>query len=276
MPRRANRLWGGACALSLLVGLGACSSSGKTASGTGTSAGGSTSPSTSSPGASQAATGAPIKVGLVCDCSGTVGFIFLPEAEVYKAWVNTVNAAGGINGHPIQVITEDDGGIPGNSIADAQKLISDSVDAIVDGTILSSAWASAVQAANIPVVGMDTSDDAFFQNPDFYDQSQTGDSAVAAVISTTKAAGATNLAMFYCAEAPSCQELVSPTRTDADKEGLPVVQSSSISLSAPNYTAQCVAAQQAHVTALVVFDTSAPIARATAPTANSRAITRST
>jgi ABC-type branched-subunit amino acid transport system substrate-binding protein len=48
-----------------------------------------------------------------------VGAILLPEAEVYKAWVNTVNASGGINGHQIHLITEDDASNPGTSASEA-------------------------------------------------------------------------------------------------------------------------------------------------------------
>jgi branched-chain amino acid transport system substrate-binding protein len=185
----------------------------------------------------------------------------LPEAQVYQAWVKATNASGGIDGHPIDLTVKDDGSLPATAATDAQTLISDHVDALVVDSVFSATWASMAKAANIPVVGSNTSEESFFTNSDFYDEAQTGDSAVQAVIDTTKAAGATNLAMFYCAEAPSCHELINATRTDAQKDGLPVVQTSSISLTAPNYTAQCVAAQQAHVTAIVDFTSGSVIPR---------------
>ncbi len=254
----SKKLLSGVSALAAVVAVAACSSSSKSPS---------SSPSTSNSGQSATTTAAaqtsaaPIKVGLICSCSGAVGAILLPEAEVYKAWVNTVNASGGINGHQIHLTTEDDASNPGTSASEAQTLVSDGVDAIADDTVFDQTWAATVQKANIPVVGEDASEAPFYTNPDFYPEAQTNDSSVPAVVATAKLAGATNLATFYCAEAPSCQELVGAMKTDAQTQGVPVLLSEEIALSAPNFTAQCVAAQQKHVSAVAVFDASPPIAR---------------
>ena len=49
-----------------------------------------------------------IKVGFICSCSGSVfGAFNVPAEDEYKAWASTVNASGGINGHPVQVIYKD-------------------------------------------------------------------------------------------------------------------------------------------------------------------------
>ena len=54
-------------------------------------------------------------------------------AKVYQAWANTVNAAGGINGHPVKTILVDDQSNPGNSLTDVEKLVNeDHVVALVD------------------------------------------------------------------------------------------------------------------------------------------------
>jgi branched-chain amino acid transport system substrate-binding protein len=253
VQRRKRRL-SGACALVVVVAGAACSSSTKSSSGSTTSAGSSSSSTAQSTtgSATGQATGAPIKVGLICDCSGQVGTIFTPEADVYSAWVKTVNASGGINGHLIDLTIKDDGSNPGTAASDAQTLIADHVDALVDASINTAAWATEAEAAHIPVVGTNTSELYFYTSPDFYDQAQTEDSAVQATLDTAKAAGATNLALFYCAEAPSCHELINAARTYAQKVGVPVVQTQSISLTAPDYTAQCVAAQQAHVSGIYI------------------------
>jgi branched-chain amino acid transport system substrate-binding protein len=248
-----RKLWSGVGAVTVVVAVAACSSSAKSSSS-------STSAASSAPTSAQA-TAAPIKVGLICDCSGAVGSILLPEAEVYQAWVKYVNASGGINGHSIQLTVEDDQSIPATSASDAQTLVADHVDAIADDSIFDETWASTVKAANIPVVGEDASETPMYSNSDFYPQAQTNDSSIPAVIATAKAAGATNLAAFYCAEAPSCMELLSALKTDGAKAGVPVVLTEEIALSAPNFTAQCVAAQQAHISAVAVFDASPPIAR---------------
>jgi branched-chain amino acid transport system substrate-binding protein len=258
---RTQKLLRGLCVIGVVAVVAACSSSKHSSSGSSP-----TSPSSagsqSSTGSSAAqATGAPIKVGVVCSCSGPFGPGILPGLDVYKAWVNSVNASGGINGHQIQLITEDDGSNPGTSATDAQTLISDHVVAIANMSNFDQTWASAVQSAGVPVVGTNTTETTFFTNPDFYAEGQTSDTLIPAVIATAKAAGATSFGSLYCAEAPVCQQGVAPMKAAAATAGLTDNFNTQIAISAPNYTAQCVAAQQAKVSALFIGDSSQVIAR---------------
>lgn len=247
--RRAPLLAMGAAMLSLVVA--ACSSSSKPSSnGTPTSA------------AAQAGThasGLPIKVGLMCSCSGAFGSQLVPNADTFKAWADNENSAGGLNGHQIDVISEDDAATPGTSISEVQSLLSQHVDAIVDVSLADQAWASTVEAAGVPVVGGDLSNLAFSSNPDFYPSGQTSDSVTYANVATAKASGASKLGVLYCAEAASCAESLPLIKTAAKQLGLNVAYSAAISATAPNYTAQCLAAQQAHVQALVILDVSSVI-----------------
>jgi len=253
IPKR--KVLSGVGALAMIVAVGACSSSSKSSS---------SSSSTSAPAGSSGSgqtTAAPIKVGVVCSCSGPFGADILPAENVYKAWVSSVNASGGLQGHQVQLITEDDAATPGTSASDAQTLISDHVDAIVDLSIVDETWASTVQQANIPVVGSNETETPFTTNPDFYSEGQTNDSVIVANILTAKAAGAKNLGTYYCAEAPSCQEGVAPLKAAGAKYGVPVVYNGEVAATAPNYTAQCLAAQQAHASAIFIGDASFVIAR---------------
>jgi branched-chain amino acid transport system substrate-binding protein len=184
----------------------------------------------------------------------------LAEDE-YKAWANTVNAAGGINGHQVQVITKDDANNPGTSVTDIQSLISDHVVAIADTSNFDQAWANTVQTANVPVVGGYSSGVPFGTNPDFYAEGQTNDSAIFAVLTTAKNAGATNLANVYCAESPICAESVPAFTSTGKSLSVPVVYNAEISATAPNYTAQCVAADQKGVKSVFIGDASAIIVR---------------
>ena len=97
--------------------------------------------------------------------------------------------AGGIDGHSVQVTYEDDAGNPGTSVADLQTLISDHVVTVVNDSILDSAWASTVQAAKIPVVGVNVTEVPFYTNPDFYPEGQTNDSTNVGLVTTLKTAG---------------------------------------------------------------------------------------
>ena len=59
---------------------------------------------------------------------------------------------------------------------------------------------------------------------------------------------------MYCAESPSCQELVAPLEAIGPKYGVKLAYNTQISFSAPSYAAQCLAAQQAGVKALFIGD----------------------
>ncbi len=69
----------------------------------------------------EAASGEPIKVGNVSSLTGSALF---PEASAAAAAVfERVNADGGVNGRPLQLIVEDDAGSPEGATAAARKLV---------------------------------------------------------------------------------------------------------------------------------------------------------
>jgi branched-chain amino acid transport system substrate-binding protein len=259
----------GACALAIGLLAAACSSSNKsatsstTAAASATTTGSSTGATTASTSGSSAAqaTGAPIKVGVICACSGAFGSAISTWDDTYNAWVSATNAAGGINGHPVKVYFKDDGSNPATSASDVQVLLSDGVVAIVAMTTFEAAWANEVQAAKVPVVGADQSGTSFNTNPDFYVPAQTGNSAAAAIAASAKQSGAKTMGSLYCAEAPQCSELNGPIKAAADADGVPFTYTASIAMTAPNYTAQCVAAEQGHVGALFIGDSNTAVVR---------------
>ncbi len=201
----------------------------------------------------------PIKVGEICSCSGVPGFsqFSVPSQEVVKAWAKSVNASGGINGHPIQLIAEDDGTNPGTSYSDAKTLIADHVVAIIDDTTLVDSWASLAEQAKIPVVGNYTINTPFDTSPDFYAEGQTNSTTLQAVVDVAKFAGAKTIGNMYCAEAPVCAQSVPFVESAGKALHVPDVFNAAISATAPNYTAPCVAAKQAGVRALFIGDAAA-------------------
>ena len=205
--------------------------------------------------ASAASSKAPIVIGGICSCTGPEGN-FPQEFQPYEAWVSTVNAAGGINGHHVKFTFLDDQGNPGLSVSDVKTLVqTDHVIALVDATNDDQGWASYIQSVNIPVVGSGNSTEPFFTNPDFYPEGQTEDALFTSVIDSAKSAKAKSLALIYCAEAIQCQEGIAPLKAAGQALGLPVTVASEVSASAPSYTAQCITSQQAKVGAVFVADT---------------------
>ncbi len=241
-----------ACAVAAMVAVAACSSSSKNTSTPPTSTAGSPSGTAA---AAAHSTGSPIKVGIICSCTGALASEGATAPDVYKAFVNTVNASGGINSHPLQVFLEDDASNPANSEADVQTLVkSDHVIALVDLTNLDETWANYIKSVNIPVIGSTTSTTPMYTNSDFYPEGQTEDALFPSIIDAGKTGGATNLGLLYCAEAVQCEEGIAPLKQTGQQLGLPVTYAGEIAATAPNYTAQCVAAQQAKITGLFVAD----------------------
>jgi branched-chain amino acid transport system substrate-binding protein len=255
----------GAVSLALVVA--ACGSSSKSTSGTtasaSTAAAGTTAAGGASSSAPAAATGAPIKLGIICDCSGAGTFSYpnVNQENVSKAWVAYTNAQGGINGHPVDATYIDTQTNPANALTAAKTLIADHVVAITSISSLGGAFDSTIQASGIPVVGSLTIQADFQNYSDFYSEGETNDQTELAIVEAAKAAGATNFGNVYCAEVPICAALTPPFVAAGKQEGVPDLYNASIAASAPNYTAQCLVAKQEHLSAMFVGEGSAIIAR---------------
>jgi len=77
----------------------------------------------------------PIKIGAVFAVTGKASWLGEPERNTVKMIEAQVNASGGINGRPIEVIVEDDAGLEPNTVNAVKKLVTkDKVIAIVGPT----------------------------------------------------------------------------------------------------------------------------------------------
>ena len=247
-----------AAVLTALVSVGACSSSSSSSSSAPASAAASTPASSGSSATATAtaaaASGSPVTIGVICSCSGPFGTTVSQAYTVVQDWAKSVNAAGGLNGHPVTLMEKDNGSVPGSALTDAQAVIAAKPAAIIDLDILDEVWQKAASSANIPVIGGNFSVEAYFTDPNWYPSGQTNDSITYSVAATAKQAGATSLADFYCAESAQCQASVPLIKAAGQSVGVPVVYSASIAATAPNYTAQCLAAKQAGVKAIFIGD----------------------
>lgn len=71
------------------------------------------------------ATGTPYKIGLLTTLSGPVAFLGKDIADTSQMEVDKINAEGGVDGHPIELVVEDDGMDPGKAVAALTKLAQD-------------------------------------------------------------------------------------------------------------------------------------------------------
>lgn len=65
----------------------------------------------------------PYVIGYLTDVTGPARANYAPESEGFRLYMDTVNARGGINGHPVEVIIEDGKSDPSRSASVAKKMI---------------------------------------------------------------------------------------------------------------------------------------------------------
>ena len=186
--RRTALLRASALSVAVAALAAACSSSNS-----GSSAG--TSPSASGSGSAVAASGSDLVIGTIGNFSG-------PSAQPehlagLQAWVNSVNASGGIKGRQIKLIVQDDQGDATKSQADIRQLVQvDHVLAIVSpeagGT--ESGWASYVQQQHVAVIGGQADTPVWFTNPSFFPSGSTVLTSLEMQAYSVKLAGQTKFA----------------------------------------------------------------------------------
>ena len=181
------------------------------------------------------------------------------EAAVFSAWVKWANAHGGVSGHPVQVTTDIDPGNVAVAVTDVQKFIAQDDTALVDADGNDAAWASIAEKAGVPV--FTSTETLAFSGDDAFGIPQSPVLLPAEEMIAAKKAGIKKLALFYCTEYSQCSEAVPFYQSVSKQDGIDLVYSAAVSGSAPNYLAQCLAAQSAGATALVIGSTSATAER---------------
>jgi len=227
--------------LAAALGVAACSSSASSSTSTSSS-----SSSAAASGTSAAAPkGAPIKVGVIGSLSGAQASSSDQGATVAPAWAAWINANGGLNGHPVQVIVLDDKGDPATAQADGQQFIADGVSAvIVSSDNLVSAFDSAVLAKGIPLISGSANSSDWYTKAGMFPTPTGVVNGVAAQVAVAAQYGhAKKFANLYCAEVAACAQ-VNPILQGAAKAAGVGYTQLSVSSTAPSYTAQCLQLKQ--------------------------------
>ena len=149
--------------LAAALGVAACSSSSSSSSSPSSGA------TTSGTSAAAAPKGALIKIGVIGSLTGAQASSSDQGATVAPAWAAWINANGGIDGHPVQVIVMDDKGDPATAQAAGQQFIADGVSAIiVSSDNLVSAFDSAAIAKGIPLIGGPSDENDWYTKPGMF------------------------------------------------------------------------------------------------------------
>jgi len=207
----------------------------------------------SSPSAS-ALKSAPIVLGNVGSFTGPAAGDTANVPKILQGWVTYTNANGGIDGHPVKVISLDSGGAAATEVADVHTLIqSDHVVALIATTgSLEADWASYAQSQNVPVVGGDAYDTTWMTNPDFFPDTTTILGQLAMSPAVAKADGKTTVGTILCSENAVCAQAIPVFKLAAQKLGLKTGYSGVVASDLPSYTATCLTAKSSGDTAIVL------------------------
>ncbi len=226
--------------------LAACSSSAKSSSGSSSSA---KSSSGSLSSGTSAARGTPIVIGNLGSYSGVEGSSIGAAKPAIKAWAASVNASGGIDGHPIDLIIKEDGDSPSAGLADAKALLQDHVVAMVgDWSDTDTAWAPLFEQAGVPIIGGGPSAPDLKSDPLFFPAQTSVAYAEYGALDAAKLGGATKIAVPYCAEVAQCALGVTLGKQVAPELGMQLVYAGAFSSSSPDLTPQCLAARNSGAT----------------------------
>jgi branched-chain amino acid transport system substrate-binding protein len=206
-----------------------------------------------STGASSSASGTPIAVGALGSFTGAGAGSTADAKTVFQDWVDATNAAGGINGHPIQATILDDQNTPSVAVANATKLVQqDHVKVIFDlSDDLESTWAKIVDTAQVPVLGQ-SEGPAFGTDANFYPTGTTVEPLIWGELKAASVAKVSKISGLYCAEIASCAQTVPLITALGKTVGVSLAYSASISSTASSYTAQCLGSKNAGANGVTV------------------------
>ena len=206
----------------------------------------------SSPGPPAPTKASPVVLASIGTYSGPIGTVLAPMVQATQAWVNVINARGGLNGHAAQLIVYDDGGDPAKSRAQAQEAVEKrrAIAFVQMGQpVTGQCCVEYITAKRIPVIGSESGSPWFYDtSPMYFPQIGSGElltlSAIYSAAQEAIPAGKTKLGFLSCTEATTCSDL--PDRVwskAAPKLGFQVVYKGRSSLAQPDFTAECLAAQ---------------------------------
>ena len=227
----------------------------------GTPSGPSGAPATPGAGSSCAPNCAPIVVASVGTYSGIVGQNIGGGVKALQAWVSSVNAKGGINGHLVQLFIADDVGDPARHRALVQQMVEErrAIAFLFNAEVLSGQGSvEYIDRVRVPVIGSEGGGEWFHSNQYYFPQHSSGkDLPLTPLGSATVSQfpqGKKKLGTIVCADGIQvCEDAKKTFPERAPKYGFDYVYNGSASLAQPDLTANCLAAQDAGAEMLMIL-----------------------
>jgi branched-chain amino acid transport system substrate-binding protein len=234
-----------------------------TVGGTQPSAGGSPSRENGGPPAKVPGTAGPrseVNVASVGTYSGPLGVITTPILRGAQLWVKHINAKGGLNGHPVKMVVYDDGGDPARHRAATKEAVErqhaiaffSNVEPITGSTKI-----EYINSKRVPVVGISSSETWAFTSPMYFPQASAGEgwsrSAIPSFAGQTIPSGKTKLGTLICVEATDCDTNDRIAAEMAKRFGYQHVYRARMTITQPDYSAECLAARNQQVEVFYVI-----------------------
>jgi len=201
--------------------------------------------------------GAPIVIGSVSTDTGAGSNLTNVGKAAIQAWASWVNAHGGINGHPVKLIVKDNMNSEAQAVSQVKQLVEqDHVLAFVsnqDGS-LNTGYQSYLEQQKIPVLGGSVYTlEPWDSSPMFFPEGMTAIPSLTSIVQAAKKLGHKTIGSLACSESSQCAQANSFLKPLADKGGVQYVYGGLVSSTAPDYTASCLAAEQAGAKAMVLL-----------------------
>jgi branched-chain amino acid transport system substrate-binding protein len=199
---------------------------------------------------------ATITVGTLGTLSGPVGEVLRAAVDGVAVWVKSVNARGGVNGHPIRHVIADDGADPARHRSLVREMVERrGVQAFVYKVEAFAGLTGPdpyITEHKIPVVGTFLSYDWDYASPLYFPQASSGaEFNVASYFGPASELllpkGLTKLGTMTCVESNVCQQANDVWARKAKAFGFDLVYQGRVSLGQPDFTAECLAAKNAGV-----------------------------
>jgi ABC-type branched-subunit amino acid transport system substrate-binding protein len=184
--------------------------------------------------------------------SGPLGAVLVKNLEAAQAWVRFVNDKGGVNGHLVRHIVYDDGGDPARHKASVQEAIERHkvIAFVINGvSIAGRSSMGYINEKRVPVIGSEGGSSLMYESPMYFPQSSSGEVMMASGLYTAAhqliPAGKTKLATVACVEIVDCDNADRRWAREAATVGFELVYRSRVSVTQPDYTAECLAGRNA-------------------------------
>jgi len=211
--------------------------------------------------AAQSSPGAPIKIGLLTSLTGNYAPLGTNDKLAAQQMVDAVNKKGGVNGHMIDLLIEDDQSMPAQTIISYNKLIDEGVVAI-EGPPQSTAELALIPIVDqkkVPDVSVGASDDQVIPiHPYVFQTTPLASQVAKACLKQIQALKFTKLAMLTDTKNAYAIKGHDVTKTLVSRFGINIVDDESFETTQTNFATQIAKIVAAKPDLLLVWATGAP------------------